>query len=155
MARPNLNFLQRLRFAVRRGMAYLGMPVEFTPLEGHHRKKNFAKDLIRHQQQHGLAELFDIKVEQVERFVEESGALPSLDKRWHRPGRFDGVGTPMGEFDRKTLYAAVRATKPNIVVETGTAAGASSTFVLAALEKNGRGYMHSIDHSDTPRTSGS
>ena len=154
MARPNLNFLQRLRFAVRRGMAYLGMPVEFTPLEGHHRKKNFAKDLIRHQQQHGLAELFAIKVEQVERFVEESGALPSLDKRWHRPGRFDGVGTPMGEFDRKTLYAAVRATKPNIVVETGTAAGASSTFVLAALEKNGRGYMHSIDHSDTPENVG-
>ena len=88
-------------------MAHLGMPVEFTPLEGHHRKKNFTKDLIRHQQQHGLAELFAIKVEQVERFVEESGALPSLDKCWHRPGRFDGVGTPMGEFDRKTLYAAV------------------------------------------------
>ena len=103
------------------------------------------KDLIRHQQQHGLAELFDIKVEQVERFVEESGALPSLDKRWHRPGRFDGVGTPMGEFDRKTLYAAVRATKPNIVVETGTAAGASSTFVLAALEKNGRGERAWVD----------
>ena len=61
---------------------------------------------------------------------------------------------PMGEFDRKTLYAAVRATKPNIVVETGTAAGASSTFVLAALEKNGRGYMHSIDHSDTSENVG-
>ena len=60
----------------------------------------------------------------------------------------------MGEFDRKTLYAAVRATKPNIVVETCTAAGASSTFVLAALEKNGRGYMHSIIRT-RPRTSGS
>ena len=156
MARPKLIFLQRLQFAVRRGMAHLGMPVEFTPLEGHHRKKNFTKDLIRHQQQHGLAELFAIKVEQVERFVEESGALPESGQCWHRPGRFDGVGTPMGEFDRKTLYAAVRARSRNIVVETGTAAGASSTFVLAALEKNGRGYMHSIDSFGTrPRTSGS
>ena len=154
MARANLNFLQRLQFAVRRGMDHLGMPVNFSGPEGHHRKKSFAKDVIRWQQLHALAELFRIEVEQVEVFVEESGALPSLEKPWHRPSRFDGVGTPMGEFDRKTLYAAVRAVKPNVVVETGTAAGAFSTFVLAAMEKNGHGQMHSIDSSDASENVG-
>jgi len=43
------------------------------------------------------------------------------------------------------LYALVRATGPDRVVETGVANGASSFFLLHALRKNGRGQLASVD----------
>jgi len=46
------------------------------------------------------------------------------------------------------LYALVRVLKPSVVVETGVAAGVSSSFILAALARNGRGELHSIDFPD-------
>jgi predicted O-methyltransferase YrrM len=42
-------------------------------------------------------------------------------------------------------YALVRALRPAVVVETGVAQGISSVFVLAALEDNGQGELHSVD----------
>jgi predicted O-methyltransferase YrrM len=42
-------------------------------------------------------------------------------------------------------YAAIRAFRPETVVETGVANGVSSSYVLLALEKNGQGKLHSID----------
>jgi predicted O-methyltransferase YrrM len=56
----------------------------------------------------------------------------------------------MGKTDRITLYAAVRVSKPKVVIETGTAAGASATYILEALEKNGEGCLYSVDiaHKD-------
>jgi predicted O-methyltransferase YrrM len=43
------------------------------------------------------------------------------------------------------LYALVRLRRPRIVVETGVADGRSTALVLAALEHNGDGRLHSID----------
>jgi predicted O-methyltransferase YrrM len=43
------------------------------------------------------------------------------------------------------LYAATRALRPNVVVETGVFYGASSAAILQALEDNGSGELHSID----------
>jgi predicted O-methyltransferase YrrM len=43
------------------------------------------------------------------------------------------------------LYAATRLLRPVVVVETGVGSGVSSTFFLSALEKNGKGRLHSID----------
>jgi hypothetical protein len=43
------------------------------------------------------------------------------------------------------LYAIVRAYKPDIVVETGVARGASSSFILCAMHENGKGHLYSID----------
>jgi predicted O-methyltransferase YrrM len=43
------------------------------------------------------------------------------------------------------LYAVMRALRAGSVVETGTASGVSSTYVLAALERNGGGRLVSID----------
>jgi predicted O-methyltransferase YrrM len=43
------------------------------------------------------------------------------------------------------LYSAVRILAPDIVVETGVAAGVSSAYILAALERNGKGRLYSID----------
>src|SRR5215472_8825018 len=42
-------------------------------------------------------------------------------------------------------YAAVRASTPEVVVETGVANGVSSSYLLLALQKNGRGILHSIE----------
>lgn len=43
------------------------------------------------------------------------------------------------------LYAAVRITRPETVLETGVADGFSSASMLAAMEANGSGELHSID----------
>lgn len=42
-------------------------------------------------------------------------------------------------------YAVAREIEPDIVVETGTAAGFMTSWVLAALEANGKGRLISID----------
>ena len=53
-------------------------------------------------------------------------------------------------FAKKILnqYAAVRALKPSCVVETGIANGVSSSYLLLALQKNGRGRLHSVGLAD-------
>lgn len=43
------------------------------------------------------------------------------------------------------LYFLVRALRPTTVVETGTANGVSTAYVLAALDRNGAGRLVSID----------
>jgi predicted O-methyltransferase YrrM len=62
------------------------------------------------------------------------------------------AGVDVGISHRVTLgrwlYAAVRATRPKVVVETGVASGTSSWLILNALEKNGAGRLYSIDLPD-------
>jgi len=43
------------------------------------------------------------------------------------------------------IYTLIRILKPDIVIETGTANGYSTSFILKALEKNNRGILYSID----------
>lgn len=45
----------------------------------------------------------------------------------------------------RLCYLACRLIGPTTVVETGVAYGVSSAYVLRALERNGRGTLHSID----------
>jgi len=45
-------------------------------------------------------------------------------------------------------YAAVRALRPEIIVETGVASGVSSAYLLLALQKNQKGTLHSVDIGD-------
>jgi predicted O-methyltransferase YrrM len=54
------------------------------------------------------------------------------------------------EFDCESLFFLVRAVKPRTVVETGVCYGVSSTYVLEALNHNGRGELHSIDLGNKP-----
>jgi predicted O-methyltransferase YrrM len=53
-------------------------------------------------------------------------------------------------FAKKVLvqYAAVRALAPQCVVETGVANGVSSSYLLLALHKNGKGLLHSVGLDD-------
>ncbi|RMG98790.1 MAG: hypothetical protein D6705_04785, partial [Deltaproteobacteria bacterium] len=56
------------------------------------------------------------------------------------------LGLPMGgAADTALLYFVVRHRRPNVVVETGVAAGFSSFAILSALERNGRGELWSSD----------
>jgi predicted O-methyltransferase YrrM len=45
----------------------------------------------------------------------------------------------------RCCYAACRALKPDVVVETGVAYGVTSAFLLQALNENGQGRLASID----------
>lgn len=45
----------------------------------------------------------------------------------------------------KICYYLVRCQKPEIIVETGVANGATSNFILSAFKKNRCGLLHSID----------
>lgn len=48
-------------------------------------------------------------------------------------------------FHSLSLYAAVRAAKPEIIIETGVASGKSSALILLGLEHNNKGKLISID----------
>ncbi len=54
-------------------------------------------------------------------------------------------GTMVSPLERPIIYTIIRCFKPRIVVETEVANGASSTFILSALEKNNFGKLYSID----------
>jgi predicted O-methyltransferase YrrM len=49
------------------------------------------------------------------------------------------------DFTALFLYVYVREVKPDVVVETGISSGRSSTTILEALNKNGKGTLYSID----------
>lgn len=74
--------------------------------------------------------------------------------------REDAVETYINEFngvDRSeyseyhgALYAIIRITKPNTIVETGVFEGAGSCAILLALERNKKGRLYSIDFPSLP-----
>lgn len=47
--------------------------------------------------------------------------------------------------DGVILYILLREIKANKIVETGVANGGSTYYILSAIKKKGRGYLHSID----------
>jgi predicted O-methyltransferase YrrM len=59
-----------------------------------------------------------------------------------------GVGISHRVTLGKWLYAAVRTTRPDVVIETGVARGTSSWLILNALQKSGTGMLYSIDLPD-------
>jgi len=54
-------------------------------------------------------------------------------------------GAMISPLEGPIIYTIIRYLKPRIVIETGVANGASSTFILSALEKNNLGKLYSID----------
>lgn len=61
-------------------------------------------------------------------------------------------GVDMSEYGEYhgALYAMIRLTKPNIIVETGVFEGAGSCAILLALERNKKGRLYSIDLPSLP-----
>jgi predicted O-methyltransferase YrrM len=48
------------------------------------------------------------------------------------------------------VYRHVRESQPSLVLELGTAYGASATYIAAALEANGHGRLISVDRAASP-----
>lgn len=83
-------------------------------------------------------------------FVDEFEATPLLPRRekakrdvQRRVGTGLGALSPEGA---RALHALVRATEPEVVIETGVLNGFSSSTILYAMEKNETGKLHSIDY---------
>ena len=73
-------------------------------------------------------------------FAGRLSEFESLDSLVHGDLRFHAL----------SLYALIRAWKPNTVIETGVASGKSSTAILLALNHNDRGRLFSIDLPNPP-----
>lgn len=83
----------------------------------------------------------------LEREILSSLSPDGWKDRWSQVNRFGGghaVECEVGEL----LHSFVRATKPNVVVETGTHKGFSSLMIAAALKQNGSGRLYTIDLED-------
>lgn len=48
-------------------------------------------------------------------------------------------------FNEVTIYAMVRALKPEVMIETGGTPGKSTAFILRAMERNDKGHLYTID----------
>jgi hypothetical protein len=75
-----------------------------------------------------------------------------LDRKHREGGRSSYI-----EIDAPLeLYALVRLLRPRHIVEVGVSSGVSSAYLLAALERVGRGTLHSIDlpKKEKPRPDG-
>ena len=83
--------------------------------------------------------------------VLEEPALGEVDGHTHRLLEEISRDDPSGlrwaadSLLSRCCYLMCRLLEPSVVVETGVAYGASSAFVLEALEENGRGVLHSVD----------
>lgn len=99
-----------------------------------------------------LAEQFDADTGRMQREFLQSDFLAWTRSRRLALAEFDGpyrFGST-GEWDCESLYYLVRALEPRTVVETGVCYGASSSYILEALSRNGAGELHSIDLGNSP-----
>jgi predicted O-methyltransferase YrrM len=99
-----------------------------------------------------LHNAFDADTDALQRDFELSGFADWMSQRRQKLAEFPGPYrfASTGEWDCEALYYVVRALRPRKVVETGVCYGASSAYILAALDRNGMGELHSIDLGNPP-----
>lgn len=141
-----------------RGVHYLkdkiGLPVNYTDAEFSAFKKSLDWSSLPHDRIRLLCVIFNNQNDHIKTYISEAEEIAIEEKNELSRDAFRGVGNPMGRTDRITLYAAIRAARPKVVLETGTAAGASATYILEALERNGEGCLYSVDVEHKDRLSG-
>ena len=123
----------------------LGLPVNYTEAEFLSFKESVDWSNLSYDRMRILKMIFNTQEEYLREYIREAEEIVIEEKDEGNTDSFEGVGNPMGRTDRITLYAAVRASRPEVVIETGTAAGASATYLLKALMKNGQGCLYSVD----------
>jgi predicted O-methyltransferase YrrM len=88
----------------------------------------------------------------IRRFLDEPSKAPGfLEHLQNNGGTFRATSISSADlYAKKVLlqYASIRALRPELVVETGVANGVSSSYLLLALHKNGKGMLHSIEVGD-------
>lgn len=77
------------------------------------------------------------------REIYRNQALISIINDLRMGGKFYFGESTKQEYE--SIYAIVRAVKPELMVETGVASGASSSFILQAMMENGFGKLVSIE----------
>jgi predicted O-methyltransferase YrrM len=122
----------------------LGMPFSFNEREFLYMKNNYFLRLPV-DRINLLSNLFNKDAEEIRAYVGEAEAIAIDEWNGVCPDNGTKIGNPMGKTDRITLYTVIRICKPHVAVETGCAAGASATYMLSAMVKNGRGTLYSID----------
>lgn len=96
-----------------------------------------------------IAAVTNSRPEEVKRYINEFLAKRELHE--HIKNGYDymrSLGLKTWRIDElltEILYIIVRIVKPLNVVETGVSRGVSSSYILQALEDNGKGELHSID----------
>jgi predicted O-methyltransferase YrrM len=110
-------------------------------------KKQLNLEKERQKSLHVLSELFKTDAHKL-----HADHLNSEFRQWYQT-RSRQLRKQLGEnrhgvsstFDLETLYLLIRVNKPAVVIETGVLYGASSSFILEALQENGGGKLYSID----------
>lgn len=113
---------------------------------------NFTYDLTDQNKTylaHFVANICDISVGDAKLYVREIEENSQLRdyvtarlKKHKRGNEIDGLAY----YGRRAgWYALIRASKPNIVVETGTEKGLGSLVIAEALKRNGKGKLITID----------
>lgn len=92
-----------------------------------------------------LSGLLGLASKEIDPFLAEVGALAPLERALYRAHQEGGRGFYAQFRAPFELYAITRALRPDHVIETGVSSGVSSAHFLAALQRNGRGTLHSVD----------
>lgn len=91
-----------------------------------------------------LARAMGVERASVHRYCGEARAWSQeLTRRWWAEKRYRA--TPFQLASAEALYVTTRAARPLCAVETGVWRGISSSYLLAALAREDRGELHSID----------
>jgi predicted O-methyltransferase YrrM len=115
------------------------------------RLRRMVESEVRSQLLRFISEAFDVDGEAIHNEYQQSEL-----RKWHE-GRIEELRTytkcspfRTSSFDCESLYALVRAAKPDVMVETGVFVGTSSAHILAAMERNGSGKLYSVDLPSKP-----
>ena len=99
-----------------------------------------------------LSKITGSSVDEIRGYLDEPISTPAFARHLQdAEQRFRELSITSADlYAKKVLfpYAAVRALKPQCVVETGIANGVSSAYILLALHKNKCGKLHSIGLAD-------
>ncbi len=150
MTVTTMTSIQRVIFAARVLKSMLGLPVSYRDHEFSYVKGRADWSRMPAQRISLLSNLFCTDADAIKAYVNEAEAIELEERDCACLDNATAIGNPMGTTDRITLYAVIRICKPHVAVETGSAAGASATYMLSAMEKNDRGILYSIDAAADP-----
>ncbi len=94
-----------------------------------------------------ISEFLDTPESEIKAYFDELNNSKFIDKLTTKLAPYSNIqtGSMMSPLRGPILYVMMRVIQPKIIVETGVASGASSSFLLKALQKNNSGHLHSID----------
>jgi predicted O-methyltransferase YrrM len=136
-----MQFKAGLRDALSLAQQALGLPYNRTRQQVNALKAGFDPARLHAERARVIAAAFGVPAEQIARFAGDFEAhAPEDYPIWIERGE-----SAMSLRDRTTLHCLVRCAQPRLVVETGTAGGASAAVILEQIAQQGGGHLHSID----------